>query len=79
MYNYYIIRNTKYTYDSISCSVLYHVAPLISSDGGLEVDFRNFIVFSWAETLAHWNPTSCQKKSTMNLFGFETVKIKIRR
>ena len=25
------------------------------------VGFRNFIVFSWAETLAHWNPTSCQK------------------
>ena len=25
------------------------------------VDFRNFIVFVWAETLAHWNPTSCQK------------------
>ena len=27
----------------------------------LLVDFRNFIVFLWAETLAHWNPTSCQK------------------
>ena len=26
------------------------------------VDFRNFFVFFWAETLAHWNPTSCQKK-----------------
>ena len=25
------------------------------------VDFRNFIVFLWAETLAHWNPTSRQK------------------
>ena len=24
------------------------------------VDFRNFIVFFGAETLAHWNPTSCQ-------------------
>ena len=26
------------------------------------VDFRNFIVLFWAETLAHWNPTSCQQK-----------------
>ena len=26
------------------------------------VDFRNFIVFFWAENLAHWNPTSCQTK-----------------
>ena len=25
------------------------------------VDFRNFIVLFWAETLARWNPTSCQK------------------
>ena len=25
------------------------------------IDFRNFIVFFWAETLAHWNPTSCQQ------------------
>ena len=25
------------------------------------VDFRNVIVFFWAETLAHWNPTSCRK------------------
>ena len=25
------------------------------------VDFRNLILFFWAETLAHWNPTSCQK------------------
>ena len=32
------------------------------------VDFRNFIVFCWAETLAHWNPTSCQKKSIHNEF-----------
>ena len=26
------------------------------------VDFRNLIVLFWAETLAHWNPTSCQKQ-----------------
>ena len=26
------------------------------------VDFRNFIVFFVAETLAHWNPTPCQQK-----------------
>ena len=45
------------------------------------VDFRNFIVLFWAETLAHWNPISCQTKntSTINLFGFETLKLKIRR
>ena len=24
-------------------------------------DFRNVIVFVWAKTLAHWNPTSCRK------------------
>ena len=35
--------------------------------------------FCWAETLAHWSPTSCQKTSTINLFGFETLKLKIRR
>ena len=44
------------------------------------VDFRNLIVFWGAETLSHWNPTSCQTKtSTINLFGFETLKLKIRR
>ena len=43
------------------------------------VDFRNFIVFFGAETLAHWNPTSCQKTSTIDFFGFETLKLKIRR
>ena len=43
------------------------------------VDFRNFIVLFWAETLAHWNPTSCQKTSTIDLSGFETLKLKIRR
>ena len=42
------------------------------------VDFRNFVFF-WAETLAHWNPTSCQKTSTIDLFGFETLKLKTRR
>ena len=26
----------------------------------IAVDFRNFIVFFRTETLAHWNPTSCQ-------------------
>ena len=44
------------------------------------VDFGHFIVFFWAETLAHWNPTSCQTNtSRINLFGFETLKLKIRR
>ena len=45
----------------------------------ITVDFRNFIVFFWAETLAYQNPTSCQNTSTINLFGFETLKFKIRR
>ena len=36
------------------------------------------------ETLAHWNPTSCQRKSTIKLririhIGFETLKLRIRR
>ena len=31
------------------------------------VDFRNFIVFFRAETLAHWNPTSCQKKHPQSI------------
>ena len=31
------------------------------AERALTVDFRNFIVFFWAETLAHWNPTSRQK------------------
>ena len=35
--------------------------------------------FCWAETLAHWNPTSCQKISAINSLGFETLKLKIRR
>ena len=43
------------------------------------VDFRNFIVFFWSETLAHWNPTSCQQNIHNNLFGFKTLKLKIRR
>ena len=36
---------------------------LISSSSSMTitVNFRNFIVFFWAETLAHWNPTSRQK------------------
>ena len=41
------------------------------------VDFRSFVVFVWTETLAYWNPTSCQTKtSSINLFGFETLKLK---
>ena len=34
--------------------------------------FPKFNRVFWAETLAHWNPTSCQKTSTINLFGFQT-------
>ena len=32
------------------------------------VDFRSFIVFFGVETLAHWNPTSCQKNIHNYLF-----------
>ena len=32
--------------------------------------------FCWAETLAHWNPTSCQKNtSSISLLGLETLKL----
>ena len=41
--------------------------------------FPKFHRVFWAGTLAHWNPTSCQKKSTINLLGVETLKLKIRR
>ena len=42
--------------------------------------FPKFHRFFLAETLAHWNPTSCHKKtSTINLSRFETLKLKIRR
>ena len=58
--------------------ILKHHIPELRTSA--TVDFRNFIAFFGAETLAHWNPTSCQKKtSTINLFAFETLKLKIRR
>ena len=41
----------------ISQTLVWPLAPDVS----FTVDFRNFIVFFWAETLAHWNPISCQK------------------
>ena len=72
-------------YDCV-CVWYYLVVPpsapfwlITRSTHRLTVDFRNFIVLFWAETLAHWNPTSCQKTSTIGLFGFETLKLKIRR
>ena len=52
---------------------------LVSSDIELTVDFRNFIVFFWAETLAHWNPTSCQKKHPRWICSDLRLGLTIRR
>ena len=45
---------------------------------GSAVDFRNFIVFFWAETLGTLKSDIVSTKtSTINLFGFETFELKI--
>ena len=47
-------------YDILSRAALGRGRARTRSRPSRTVDFRNFIVFFRAETLAHWNPTSCQ-------------------
>ena len=64
-YQIYIIPIIHYYIISINALLIHsicwiHLPFMINT---FTVDFRSFLVFSWAETLAHWNPTSRQKNN----------------
>ena len=46
---------------------------------GCTADFRNFIVLFWPRLWHIEIPHRVKDTSTINLFGFETLKLKIRR
>ena len=60
----YDVDHTSATYRALSSSGTRRKRKCSKGGSALydTVDFRIFIVFVWAETLAHWNPTSCQKR-----------------
>ena len=79
---YFLQQRRSYGRSAVIIITAYHrlfMNIIYYSGNHLFCRFPKFHRVFWAETLAHWNPTSCQKASTINLFGFETLKLKIRR